>query len=62
MKKVDPEKAQSMKEFFIDNNLVDRAEYLLKTDDITKYVKVYPGSPKGPKPSDDPERYTEWFM
>jgi len=25
-------------------------------------VKYYPGSPKGPKPEDDPKHYSEWFM
>lgn len=24
-------------------------------------MKPYPGSPKGPKPEDDPEFYNEWF-
>jgi hypothetical protein len=25
-------------------------------------VKYYPGSPKGPRPEDDPKHYTAWFM
>lgn len=47
-------------------------DYLLKRNemdealefncDIEKVVKYYPGSPKGPLPSDDPEHYSEWFM
>lgn len=24
-------------------------------------VKLYPGSPKGPMPEDDPEYYSRWF-
>lgn len=25
-------------------------------------MKAYPGSSKGPEPSDDPEFYQRWFM
>jgi hypothetical protein len=51
-----------MQEFFIDNNAVDYAEYLMKTQDIEKHIKYYPGSAKGPHPEDDPEHYFKWFM
>ena len=51
-----------MKKFFIDENLAEKALYLEKTEDISKHIKFYPGSNKGPNPEDDPERYTEWFM
>lgn len=30
--------------------------------DIEKIIKFYPGSSKGPKPEDDPDTYSEWFM
>lgn len=30
--------------------------------DIDEIVKIYPGSPKGPLPQDDPDHYSEWFM
>jgi hypothetical protein len=29
---------------------------------IDEIVKIYPGSPKGPLPEDDPEFYSKWFM
>jgi hypothetical protein len=51
-----------MKKFFIDENLFDYANHLMKTEDISKHIKIYPGSVKGPNPEDDPERYTEWFV
>lgn len=25
-------------------------------------IKIYPGSPKGPRPEDDPEHYSKWFV
>jgi len=25
-------------------------------------IKIYPGSPKGPNPEDDPEFYSKWFV
>lgn len=34
----------------------------LKSIDIDKIIKFYPGSAKGPKPEDDPDTYSEWFM
>lgn len=33
-----------------------------KIDDIDKIVKFYPGGPKGPRPEDDPEHYSAWFL
>ena len=30
--------------------------------DLDEIVKIYPGSPKGPLPTDDPEHYGEWFL
>ena len=34
----------------------------LKTTDYEKHIKYYPGSKKGPLPSDDPDHYSNWFM
>jgi hypothetical protein len=44
--------------------------WLFKTQEIEKginidpekFIKYYPGSPKGPNPEDDPQHYSEWFM
>lgn len=30
--------------------------------DPEKYIRHYPGSPKGPLPADDPKHYSQWFM
>ena len=56
--------AKEYTDFFLKRNEIDDLldgkfdnEY-----DIDSIVREYPGSPKGPLPSDDPEFYSEWFM
>ena len=59
MKLTDPEKAEMYEEFVMKKNHVD--EYLLKNEDLSE-IKLYPGSDKGPLPSDDPHFYSKWFV
>ena len=60
LKIVDPYKAQQLQEKVLKKNENDKL--FDKIDNIDEIVKIYPGSDKGPKPEDDPEFYSEWFI
>lgn len=45
------------------NEIDDLVEGKFDNDlDMSKIVKFYPGSSKGPLPEDDPDHYSEWFV
>lgn len=58
MKISDPLLAQQYEQILFKKDEFDEPP----TIDPTTIVKYYPGSPKGPKPEDDPKHYSEWFM
>ena len=64
LKLTNPEKAKQEAEFLFKKNWLDEiVDGTLKDlPDIDEIIKVYPGSPKGPRPEDDPEHYSKWFM
>jgi len=49
-----------MREFILKRNEFD--EVYEDKELIDRIVEIYPGSDKGPRPEDDPEFYTEWFL
>lgn len=59
MKITDPDAAKEYEERLLKKNEV---EDLLKLNYDLSEVKIYPGSEKGPRPEDDPEFYTKWFV
>ena len=65
MKIEDPKSAQEYDEFFFKRNQMDDlldGKFDNDYPDIQNLVKIYPGSPKGPLPKDDPDFYSQWFM
>ena len=59
LKMVDPEKAKSYDEYIFKRNEID--DILATKFDLSE-VKIYPGSQKGPRPEDDPDNYSRWFV
>lgn len=64
MRLENPEAAKQYADFFLKRNEIDDLlDGKFDNDvDIESVVRLYPGSPKGPLPSDDPTFYSEWFM
>ena len=48
-----------MKKFYFEKNMYDEIANM-KMDESE--FKEYPGSEKGPRPEDDPEHYSKWFV
>jgi hypothetical protein len=59
MKMHDPEKAKEMENFLFKKNAADE---VFATELDVNEIKLYPGSPKGPEPEDDPVYYSKWFL
>lgn len=59
LKMSDPEKAKEYEEFLFKRNEYD--DLITAQVDLSE-VKLYPGSEKGPRPEDDPEHYSRWFI
>jgi len=59
LKLTDPVKAKELEEYYFKKNEID--ELLVENWDLSE-VKLYPGSPKGPNPEDDPTFYSQWFV
>lgn len=59
LKMEDPEKAKEYEEFLFKRNEYDDA---IATQYDMSEVKLYPGSEKGPRPEDDPDNYSRWFI
>lgn len=59
MKMVDPKKAKEFEEYMFKRNEVDE---IMASNYNLDDVKFYPGSEKGPRPEDDPDNYSRWFV
>lgn len=59
LKLEDPQKAKEYEEFLFKRNEFDEA--ITAQVDLSE-VKIYPGSEKGPRPEDDAENYSRWFI
>ena len=59
LKMQDPERAKDFEKFVFERNEFD--DIIMKDYDLSE-VKYYPGTEKGPLPSDDPEGYSKWFV
>lgn len=59
MKLTDPDLAKHYEENLLKKTEVDR---IMNLEPDLSEIKVYPGSPKGPHPEDDPEFYSKWFV
>ena len=60
-----PVAARQAEALFIKRNEIDDLVEGKNDNDfgnLDEVVKYYPGSLKGPNPSDDPDHYGEWFM
>ncbi len=64
MKFEKPATAQVYHDYFFKKNYIDQMieDGLNDKYNVDEIVKIYPGSPKGPLPEDDPEFYSKWFM
>ncbi len=59
LKLTDPESAKLYEEKLLKKNEIDK---IMNMEVDISEVKIYPGSDKGPRPEDDPEFYTKWFV
>ena len=59
MKMEDPERAKEYEDYIFKRNEIDE---IMATNYDMSEVKHYPGSEKGPRPEDDPENYSRWFI
>jgi hypothetical protein len=56
---IDPEAAKEQEKYYFERNELD--DIAQQESDLSE-VRYYPGSPKGPYPSDDPDHYSKWFI
>ena len=62
MKVEKPAAAKELEDYFFKRGPIHESVEFARTFDIDKIVKYYPGSPKGPRPEDDPDHYSDWFI
>jgi hypothetical protein len=60
IRKKEPELAEQMAKDLLTNDSKIDKEFAL--DIPEDQIKIYPGSPKGMEPEDDPEFYAKWFF
>jgi len=58
----DPAKYRDLKKQYFDNNYFADLAHDKVPGGIMSVVKFYPGGPNGPRPEDNVEHYSEWFM
>lgn len=62
MKLEKPAAAKSLEDYFFKRGPIDEMVDFGKTFDIDSVIKVYPGGPNGPRPEDNPDHYSDWFI
>ena len=58
----EPQKYQELKKKYFDDNYFADLHQMKVPGGIENIVKLYPGGPNGPKPEDNVEHYSDWFM
>ena len=62
LKVEDPQKYRDLKKKYFDENYFADLHQMKVPGGIENIVKLYPGGPNGPKPEDNVEHYSDWFM